>query len=200
MKLFKIAGCLFCSLALLQLAGCGASVSESIGGTVTGLSGGTTVVLVNNGADPVTVSTSGAFTFSTEVSSGSSYDVTVQDNPTGETCVVGNGTGTVSSTIGAVTTVTVTCTANLTNYNSVTGTVSGLPTGASVTLTDDGSSGSTVTVITNGAFSFPTELLVGSTYTVAVATQPTGGTCTVANASGGVPSVGSTTSVVVTCT
>ncbi|HSY29134.1 MAG TPA: hypothetical protein VK832_16610 [Burkholderiaceae bacterium] len=199
MKLSKIAGCLFCSLALLLLAGCGASVSESIGGTVTGLSGGTTVVLVNNGVDPITVSASGNFTFGTEVSAGSSYNVTVQDNPTGETCTVSNGSGTVSSSIGAVTNVTVACSAILTNYNSVTGTVSGLGTGASVTLLDNGTSGSTVTT-GNGSFTFPTQLLVGSTYTVTVATTPTGVTCTVANASGGVPSVGDTTSVVVTCT
>ncbi len=200
MKLLKIAGCLFCSMALLLLTGCGSTISESIGGTVTGLSGGTTVVLVNNGVDPVTVSANGTFTFSTEVGSGSSYNVTVQDNPTGETCTVGSGTGTVSSTIGAVTSITVACTANLTNYNYVTGTVSGLATGATVTLTDDGTSGSTVTVTTNGSFSFPTELLVGSTYVVAVSIQPsTGAICTVANGSGGVPAVGSATSVAVTC-
>lgn len=195
MKFFKFATGLFCSATLL-LAGCGATISEPIGGTVAGLSGGTTVVLTDNGADALSVTTNGNFTFATEIGAGGAYNVAVQSNPTGETCLVAGGTGTVSSTTGPVTTVTVNCTANLTNYNFVSGTVSGLATGTSVTLTNNGSS---ITVSANGAFQFPTELLVGSAYTVTVTTNPTGKTCTIPNPTGAVPLVGSSTSVVVTC-
>lgn len=199
MKLSKLALCLFGSIATLLIAGCGATVTESISGTVTGLSGGTTLVLTNNGGDPVSITANGSFTFSSQLESGATYNVAVQSNPTGETCTVSNATGSISSTVGAVTNIAVSCTANLTNYNSVSGTVTGLPSGKSVTLLDNGAGSSAVTVSTNGTFSFPTELPIGSTYVVTVETQPTGGTCSITNASGAVPIVGSATTIVVTC-
>jgi hypothetical protein len=195
MKLLKIAGCLFCSAALLLLAGCGSTVEESIKGTVTGLSGGTTVVLQNNGGDALTVSANGSFTFATKVSSGSSYNVTVETNPIGEICTVSNGSGTVSSA-GAVTTVAVACNANP-NSNYITGTVSGLATGTSVTLENDGASAYTVSA--NGAFTFLSSFTVGSSYYITVSSNPTGKTCVVTNATGTVPAYGTVTDVVVTC-
>ncbi len=199
MKLSKLVHILIAPAMIAVLAGCGSTISESIGGTVTGLSGGTQLILVNNGGDPVTVSANGSFTFSQQVQSGSAYNVTVQSNPIGETCTVSNGTGSISSTIGAVTNISVSCTAITSNYNSVSGTVSGLPTNTSVTLSDGGSNPSSVTVTTNGSFSFPTELPIGSSYNVTVTASPTVGSCTVTNASGAVPAIGGTTSVTVTC-
>jgi N-acetylneuraminic acid mutarotase len=79
----------------------------SIGGTVSGLTG--TVILQNSSADALTISTNGAFAFSDKVAVGSTYSVTVQTQPTGQTCTVAGGTDTVSA---AVTSVAVTCISN----------------------------------------------------------------------------------------
>ena len=78
---------------------------QSIGGTISGLSG--TVVLADNSSDQLSLSANGPFTFASQVPSGSQYQVTVQTNPTGQTCSVANGAGTVGTT--GVTDVTVSC-------------------------------------------------------------------------------------------
>lgn len=83
-----------------------AGTSEyTIGGTVSGLFG--TVVLQNNGTDSETVSSDGAFTFSTAITEGSPYAVTVLTQPTGQTCTVTNRSGTMGR--ANVTNVIVTC-------------------------------------------------------------------------------------------
>ena len=79
----------------------------SVGGTVSGLSG--TVVLQDNGGDDLSVSSNGAFAFATRLASGAAYNVTVKTNPSGQTCQVSGGTGTVAS--ANVTNVAATCTA-----------------------------------------------------------------------------------------
>ena len=79
----------------------------SIGGTVSGLSG--TVVLQDNGGDDLSVSSNGAFTFATPVADGVAYNVTVKSNPSGETCTISSGSGTVAA--ANVTSVAVTCAA-----------------------------------------------------------------------------------------
>lgn len=81
---------------------------HTIGGTVSGLSG--SVVLQNNGTDNETVSSDGAFTFATAIAEGSPYAVTVLTQPSGQTCTVMNGSGTVGS--ANVTSVSVTCVSN----------------------------------------------------------------------------------------
>jgi hypothetical protein len=78
----------------------------SIGGTVSGLSG--TVVLQDNGGDDLSVSSDGAFTFATPIPAGVAYNVTVKSSPSGQTCSVSGGAGTVAS--ANVTSVAVTCT------------------------------------------------------------------------------------------
>src|SRR6202012_5036724 len=67
----------------------------SVGGTVSGLTG--TVVLQDNGADNLSVTANGTFTFPTKLVSGSAYSVTVLTQPSGQTCTVSGGTGTVGS-------------------------------------------------------------------------------------------------------
>ena len=81
--------------------------SYSVGGTVSGLSG--TVVLQDNGGDNLSVSANGSFTFATAVARRG-YNVTVKTNPSGQTCTVTNGSGTVGS--ANVTNVAVSCTAS----------------------------------------------------------------------------------------
>jgi hypothetical protein len=87
---------------------CTTNATYSVGGTVSGLTG--SVVLQDNGGDNLTVAANGPFTFATKLASGASYNVTVQANPTGQTCTTANGTGTIAS--ANITSVTVTCTAN----------------------------------------------------------------------------------------
>ena len=84
-----------------------APTTYSVGGTVSGLSG--TVVLQDNGGNDLSVSASGPFTFSTGLAAGAAYNVTVKTSPSGQTCSVANGSGTIGS--ANVTNVAVTCAA-----------------------------------------------------------------------------------------
>lgn len=93
-------------------------VSNSIGGTVSGLaadgltltngSTGGTVTLAKDaaGAYPTT------FTFTNPVTYDQTYGVTVLANPAGQTCTVANGVGTMGD--NAVTNITVSCVTNRT--------------------------------------------------------------------------------------
>ena len=74
-----------------------ANTCYSISGNITGLTG--TVVLQNNGGDDLTLSADSSFTFATELMNLQDYNVTVLTQPSGQTCIVSNGTGTVSGLI-----------------------------------------------------------------------------------------------------
>ena len=60
---------------------CSANPTFTVGGTVSGLSG--TVVLQDNGADNLTVTANGPFTFATALAPGAAYAVTVKTNRPG---------------------------------------------------------------------------------------------------------------------
>lgn len=77
----------------------------TVGGSISGLTG--TVVITNNGADRLSRTANGSFTFATALMHGSMYSVSVADQPTGQICTVSNGTGTVSG--ADLTEVTVSC-------------------------------------------------------------------------------------------
>jgi ELWxxDGT repeat protein len=79
----------------------------TVGGAVSGLIG--TVVLQNNGSDDLSRSANGPFVFSTALTDGSGYAVSVFSQPIGQCCSVANGTGTLAG--ANVTNVAVTCTA-----------------------------------------------------------------------------------------
>ncbi len=160
-----------------------------VGGTVSGLSGGT-LVLRNNGTDELSITGNGTFAFNAEVANGAGYAVTVQTQPTGQTCSVTHGSGIVSDV--AVTTVAVTCAA--TGY-TLGGTVSGLT--GTVVLRNNG--GDDKTLSANVGFTFATPLANGTAYSVTVQTEPSGQTCQVTNGSG-VISGANVTSILVTCT
>ena len=167
-----------------------ATPTYSVGGTVSGLSG--TVVLQDNGGDNLSVTANGSFAFPTQLASGAAYAVTVKTQPSGQTCVVSSGNGTVGS--ANVTSVAVTCTTNPLVTYSVGGTVSGLS--GTVVLQDNG--GDNLALAANGSFTFPAKLTAGSAYSVTVFTQPAGQTCTVTGGSGTIASA-NVTSVAVTC-
>lgn len=89
-----------------------ATNSYTVGGTVSGLAGGQSTVLQNNGADNKTISASGAFTFTTSVAQGATYSITVLTQPSTQTCTITNGSGTMGGS--NVANVSVTCVTNST--------------------------------------------------------------------------------------
>lgn len=178
------------AFATLSLAACGGG-EASVGGTLTGLPDSTSIVLQNNATDDLTLTNDGTFWFSSAVSAGDAYAVTVLTQPVGASCSVTSGTGTVDSSGTDVSAVVVTCVRNAT----IVGTVTGLPSGTSVTL----SNGTVLLPIaSNGAFAFPGVLAAGTAYAVTVSTQPSGHTCTVSNGTG-TAVANTSTAVVVTC-
>jgi len=157
----------------------------SIGGTVAGLSG---ALVLQNGTETLNVTANGAFTFANRANEAAAgYAVTIATQPANQVCTLTNGSGTAAAN---VTNVQVSCAA--TTY-SVGGTVSGLI--GSVQL-QNGSE--IVTVPASGAFTFPTKLAIGATYSVSVSTQPSGHTCTVASGSGTIAAA-SVSNVAVSC-
>ncbi len=121
--------------------GGGTTATYSIGGTVTGLSAnGLTLTDGTETVSPAANATT--FTFPTAVASGTAYTVTVTSQPTGLTCTVSNGTGTVAST--DVTSVKVACATNNLSGTAATGSPI---TDATVTLVD--SQGAQVTAKTD---------------------------------------------------
>lgn len=83
------------------------SSAYTIGGTVTGLASGQQVTLVDNGTDSLVVSANGNFQFTGQIAQGGSYQVTIGSQPSAQTCVLGNASG---SNVGAnVSTVTLSC-------------------------------------------------------------------------------------------
>ena len=164
-----------------------AAGAYTVGGTVSGLSG--TVVLRNNGGDSLSVSSAGSFTFATAVADGGSYAVTVATQPTGQTCSVSSGIGTIAA--ANVTDVSVNCT---TNTYTVGGTVSGLS--GTVVLKNNGSD--SLSISSDGAFVFGTPIAHGGSYAVTVTTQPAGQTCSVTSGSGTIDAA-NVTNVSISC-
>src|SRR6185312_2858179 len=123
--------CLIALLGSLTLAACGGGgggggsggggptgATYTIGGTAQGVAtySSSGMVLQDNGGNNLTVASDGAFTFTTPVSSGGAYAVTVATQPTGETCTVTNGAGSAS---GNVTNVAVNCVSALAGGSNV---------------------------------------------------------------------------------
>jgi 6-phosphogluconolactonase (cycloisomerase 2 family) len=162
----------------------------TVSATVSGLQAGAALVLANNGANNTPVSANGSIAFSTPLASGGAYSVTVATQPTGATCTVTNGSGTIGN---ANVNVAVACALN--SY-TVGGTVSGLLAGNSVTLRNNAANDTIVN--SNGAFTFSSSVLSGSGYAVTVSTQPPGQDCAVTNGSGTIAG-SNVTNAAVTC-
>ncbi len=169
-----------------------APTTYTVGGNVGGLTGSGLVLSLNSGAQTLPLAANGAFTFPTGLANAASYAVAVGTQPSGQTCSVASGSGTITG--ANVTNVAVTCT---TNTYTVGGTVSGLSgTGLTLSL-----GAQTLPLSANGSFTFPTALASGASYLVTVGTQPSSPTqtCTVSNGNGTVGSA-NVSNVAVSCT
>ncbi|MEQ1511349.1 MAG: right-handed parallel beta-helix repeat-containing protein [Lysobacteraceae bacterium] len=67
----------------------------TVGGSLNGLGAGKTVVLRNNGGNDLALDANTTFTFTTPLTSGATYAVTVATQPAGLICTVGGGSGVV---------------------------------------------------------------------------------------------------------
>jgi|GEM_PF-294577 len=160
-------------LALLVVACGGGGGSDSgpppppppatytVGGTVSGLDAGQSVILQDNGGDDLTVSANGAFTFAAKVSSGGSYAVTVRIQPQGMYCAVAGGSGAASADVSSV---AVACAGPYT----VGGTVSGLVGQGLELVLDSQHFG----INANGRYMFPAVYPSPSGHSVSIAQQP----------------------------
>lgn len=147
---------------------CGASSQVQL--TVAGLSGHG-LTLQDGAGSSLPVSANGTVSFPTALSGGAAYNITVASQPTSpwQTCVLGNGSGTVPS--NGLIAVSVTCT---TNTYAIGGTVTGFADeydgGAPLVLQDN--AGDNLTINADGAFQFNTPVASTGTYSVTVLSQP----------------------------
>lgn len=170
-----------------------APVHYTVGGTVTGLAAGQTLVLQNQGVDDFTVGANGSFVMAASWPAGSSYAVTIKTHPTGQQCSVSQGAGTLSSTVASV---RVDCVNLPAATYTLGGMASGLSAGQSVVLTNG--SGEDLTVSADGGFTFTKALVDGAVYAITVKTAPAGSGCVVRNGFGSVAAT-SVDSVAVRC-
>lgn len=152
-------------------------VRFEVTGIVSGLDAGQQVTLVNNGVDPVQVAADGSLSFPTPVAYGSSYNITVSTQPTGQICSVANGAGTLI--VSQPPSVNVVCS---TATYTVSGVLSQLNNSGQVTLLNNGTDPLTLTA--DGFFTFSTPVVYGSPYDVTVGMPPVGRACTVFNGTG----------------
>jgi hypothetical protein len=162
----------------------------TVGGTISGLT--VAGLVLANGSDTLSVPAgASSFTMPTAVAYGSSYAVTVATQPTGLTCNVTNGAGTIAT--DAVTNIAVACTDQ---PLTVGGSISGLGSATGLALVN----GTDTYTVPAGATSFTLDAAQspGSTYAVRVRSQPAGMTCSAGNSPGTMPTQ-DVTDVSITC-
>jgi hypothetical protein len=164
----------------LGLAACGSDdPSYRLGVNVTGLLSGQSVTFLN-GTDSLVVAggTSQAY-FARRVGQGGAYAVTVGTQPANESCALTGGSG---SNVHSETLISVTCTPTV---YTISGTVTGLGTGQSITVKNNDGDGQLVTGGGSGtdAFSFSVGVPFQQTYAVTYTTT-TFVQCDVTNGSG----------------
>lgn len=168
----------------------------TVGGMLSGLVGSGLALELNGGGSMSIAAKATSFAFSSALQSGASYSVSIASQPTNPTqiCAVSDGSGTVGSS--NVTSIAIAC-KNATFQ--IGGSVSGL-TSSGLVLQINGA-GNLPVAKGATAFTFPTPLASGASYSVSVATQPSSPAqkCTVSNGSGTVGS-SNVTGVAVACT
>lgn len=183
----RIAGADVTNVAVVCTTG---STAFAVGGAVTGLTG-SGLVLRNNGAEDLPISSDGEFIFPTAVATGASYSVVVAQQPSNpsQTCSVEDGSGVMR--FSDVTSVQVICS---TSAFTIGGSVTGLA-GLGLRLTNNGES---LAIGADGQFAFRDPVASGATYDVKVEAHPAGQNCVVANGSGAVGNA-NVENVAVTC-
>ena len=174
------------------------TTTDVIGGTVEGLLG-SGLVLQNNLGDSLNVSANGPFVFATPLAAGTTYAVSVLSPPISpyQDCAIANGAGTTGA--NDVLNVAITCKSNPNPTHTIGGSVSGLVSGTTITLLNNGRDAATISA--NGAFTFATPIPSGSTYSVTAsgAASQQSQACAISNAAGTVAAA-NITNVSVVCT
>lgn len=168
--------------------GVSCSPTYTVAGSISGLAA-SGLVLRMNSASLIVASGATGFKFSTALTTNAVYSVSVGIQPTGLSCTVNNGSGTIA--VANVSNIAISCVPTYT----VSGTISGLTaTGLQLRL-------KAMTLIVAGgatAFKFSTAFTSGTSYLVGVNAQPNGQTCLVTNA-GGTIGTSNVTDVVINC-
>ncbi|MEC9410554.1 MAG: hypothetical protein VYD52_08880, partial [Pseudomonadota bacterium] len=173
-----------------------APTTYSISGTVSGASGSVIWelrkdgVFFNDGG-----SGNGDVSFTSAMDAGSDWSVVIESAPSGQTCAINNGNGSLTAN---VTTVSITCS------DIVVG-----PTTYSISGTASGASGSVIWELykdgaffndggaANGSATFTSAMPSGSAWTLSINSAPSGQTCTISNGSGTL--TGNVSNVAITC-
>ena len=151
----------------------------SIGGTVTGLSGGINLDLTSGtGVTERLLTGAGDFTFTTTLPDLDTYNVTIFSAQVGYTCSISSESGTV---VGAnVTNINVSCS----QLHKIGGTVSGLTGSLTLTHNINGTESGIKNISADGVFEFGSSPVDSDVYDVSVDTHPVNQVCVVNNGSG----------------
>jgi hypothetical protein len=158
---------------------------------VVGLTAGTLKLTLLSHASSMLVIKDGSFTFPIELNNGALFEVQIQTQPEGLTCVLENNTG--NYTPGpASSTVTATCGPK--KYS-----VSGVVTGLTGTL-DVSRIGSEVPIMIseNGPIALGPDDSTGANYSIVINVQPIGQVCSIQNANGVISSA-NVDNILITC-
>jgi len=190
-------------LMAASLLACGGdSTTESngdgpytVGGSITGINSGGTLSISNRIGNSVDhqknrmiFRTDTTYIFSRRVERGETFQVAVEGSPENQRCTVSNGTGLVSANVSNV------------DIHCVTPprySVGGSVTGLSSPLILKINGGETVTVASDSSYTFPSRLMSGTAYQVAVHNEPANQDCAITNASGTLG--GNVTNISVSC-
>jgi uncharacterized repeat protein (TIGR03803 family) len=136
------------------------------------------LVISDNGDNPLTLDRDGEFRFPERVAHDGSYRVVVSEQPVGRVCSIANGAG--SGVIRDVRSVDIICSEEALTLG---GAVSGLVAGQVVSITD-GTNATPLVLSADAKYAFPIGVARRGSYNVTIASQPTGGVCTVTNGRG----------------
>jgi 6-phosphogluconolactonase (cycloisomerase 2 family) len=166
----------------------------AVGGNVSGLQGSGLVLQLAGAAD-VAVAANGAFVFGDKLDKGTSYAVSVKQQPSNpsQTCTVNNASGTIGD--ADVADVAVVC---ATTAQKVSVAVTGLDAAGGLVLQNN--AGDDLAVNADGTFSFAMPVAVGADYGVTVKTQPTALQVCIAKQAFGTVTTAPVAAVTIACT
>jgi hypothetical protein len=136
-----------------------------VGGRVRGLAG-SGLTLLNNGGDALPIGANGPFTFANSLPTGATYTVTVGTQPATPTqeCSVANASGTIAT--ADVSNVEVSCVTSRFPINVIVTGLEGFNLRVRLGPPE------TLTIHSNGTYTFPNPIESGRSYNVTIANQP----------------------------